>query len=827
MRKAPAAKPTSAAAKEQRQKAEREALERVALERMMMLADEVKREYEETKIGKAEPIGSRFDWLGFCFPAHVWGYKMVRVTKEHMKQTMRGEGAWEAYKSTFEAQDRRKAYIVGYRTWFESGRAEAGTLLAQLRPYTVDPATRLSSSDAQFRRITGVALVDQASRAYVNWDAVVKRAKAAKVLAASAAAAAATPTPPSPPPPPPSLPSAPSSDGAGPSSAGRTPPLRTPLRTPPTQVAAADAAADDAAELVVPLEPEAPKDRYEAMVAFLESPGAWHTFDAGTTLMRRVEDAMQENRMFAVRGPLPGGMGAVAFQLLESVCTVVDDGDAEFGNLLRDYGFSDLLRSEAARAEPRDPANWPPRFAELQLNYVSHGGYNSVWAPKSGVDYGETLFPAEVVDSLTAGTVVLRAVIPKDNGSEWMTHSAALGEMTNMATAAHNGYGPRIAAMGWERRKRTSRVSGEMIDWYRLYAFLQRGTMDVDRRISQLRPETGPSLANLHGYFNRLLRAVWGYSSDRCVFVDAKLKNFVDTFPDHGPTLREGAKGVVRVIDLAGDGFRRMWMQPVVEGSDAHVTAQGWRLIWLHNVLVVSCSLRLNLPYDAYLALWWNKIHAAVLRVRAEFSQRRAYADDTEYATAAAFVRACKWHGPLYTGQWDATATYRPVGLPESVPGNDPATVAAECRKFATYYFHDVWHQYGFQNYAGVLRYQRRIGLDPNVRDAEKADAKAKADKARAMFDSYYVPKVVPMHRHFREHLSKSPDGAKPLVQVMYLYCKMTDRELHDRYVRGTGDLLVWRWPPVSTSKQQQREPAAHEVRDARYWNRRMGFEYL
>lgn len=817
MRKRPA--PSSGGAtKEQRRQAAREAQERVKLERLMLLADEVNREYAETGLGKAEPIGARSDWPGVCFPAHVWGYKMVRVTKEHMKETMRGEGAWEVYKSTFNRQDRRPAYVAGYKAWFESGQAEQGTMLAELRRYTRDPETRLSAVDAQFRRFTGEALVEQANKAYDVWDAVAKRTQAARLVAASAAEAAVAP----PPPPPRPLPqSRPPSTASGPSPSA-------PLPTPPTQVAAAAAAADEA-QLVLPLDPEAPKERYEAMFAFLDAPAAWHTFDAGTTLMTEVENAMQQNRMFAVtsKANRMGRMGRVAFEMLASVCAVIDDGDAEFGNLLRDYNFPELLRSEAARVSPRDPANWPPRFAELQLDYVNHGGYNSVWAPRSGVDYGETLFPAEVVDDLTAGTVVLRAVIPKDNGSDWMTHSAALSEMTNMATAAQNGYGPRIAAMGWERMMRPSRLSGEPVAWYRLYAFLQRGTMDVEKRVNQLRPSAGPSLADLHGYFNRLLRAVWGYSSDRCVFVDAKLKNFVDTFPDQGPTLQPGAKGVVRVIDLAGDGFRRLWMQPVVADSKAHVTAQGWRLIWLHNVLVVSCSLRLNLPYDAYLALWWNKILAAVLRVRAEFSQRRAYENDTEYALAAAFVRACKWHAPLYTGQWDAAGNYVARGIPESVPGSDPATVADECRKFATYYFHDLWHQYGFQNYASVLRYQRRVTFYPGVSAAEKASANARAERAREMFDTYFVPKVVPMHRHFREHLGTRPDSAKTLVQVMYLYCKMSEKELHDRYLhKASSDLLAWRWSRVRTSKERT-EPKTLDVRDVRYWNHRLGFDYL
>ena len=115
----------------------------------------------------------------------------------------------------------------------------------------------------------------------------------------------------------------------------------------------------------------------------------------------------------------------------------------------------------------------------------------------------------------------------------------------------------------------------------------------------------------------------------------------------------------MRVIDLADDGFRRMWTQPVAaadgtDNTDARTKAQGWRPIWLHNVLVVSCFVRLNLPYDAYRLLWWDKIHEAVRQVRADLNHSlHAYKDDKEYQMASAFVRECKWHGPLRTGRWN------------------------------------------------------------------------------------------------------------------------------------------------------------------------------
>ena len=350
-----------------------------------------------------------------------------------------------------------------------------------MRAFTINPDLgNLSSADEQFRNVKGEALFKQADNAFEIWRrrqdvwTMNRRTAAAAAAAAATAATAAT---------------APSQSQT---------PLSTPLSTPPTQRAAAEAAADDA-QLLVPSEPEPLAERYDAMLAFLEVPDVWHTFDAGTTLMFEVEQAMNQNRMFAVTGTTAAAAAAAAastsagseaeFKLLDTVCDPDPDEprtDKFFGNLLVNYGFNNLLRSGDARDNPRDKSVWPHNFRQLGLEYVSHGGYNSVWRPNGTVDYGTFPFPREVVDALRNGTVVLRAVIPRDDREEWMSQRAALVEMTNMATAAQHGYGPHILAMGWERIKGIGKYTGELVPLYRLYAFLQRGTMDVDARMTGL-----------------------------------------------------------------------------------------------------------------------------------------------------------------------------------------------------------------------------------------------------------------------------------------------------------------------------------------------------
>jgi hypothetical protein len=515
--------------------------------------------------------------------------------------------------------------------------------------------------------------------------------------------------------------------------------------------------------------------------------------------------------MFAV-APAPGDK-MPTFRLLDSKCIVTEheNGEEEFGDFLRDHNFRILLQTDENRRHPSNEAQWPDKFASLQLAYVGHGSFNSIWTNKPGVNYDNSAFPYEVVEYLNAGKTVLRAPLPRHPARGWVSRQTAVAEMTNMATAALHGYGPYVYAMGWERSEDGAH--------YRLYSFLQRGAMDVEKRVSRIQAAPPWAMDTLDLYFDRFLRAVWGYSSDRFVFIDAKLKNFIDSFSGPEVELVEGARGTVRVIDLAGDGFRQMWTVPTSQ-ADARINAQGWRPIWLHNVLVVSCAFRLNLPYDYFCKLWWNKVHAAVLRVRTELGRRRAFPDDGEYSNAADFVRACKWTGPLYTGRWSPTdGKYVEQTFPEPQVGNAPAAVAEECRRFATFYFHDVWHRYGFVNYAtAVLNHLQAATAD------DKSATALKREKAAKEYDVYYVQKLVPMQRHFREHLGRNHESAPTLVHVMFQYCAMPEDELKKRYLLAQPPAATMRFWPRMTSSSQHNGITLPQARNERYWNGLLGF---
>ena len=157
--------------------------------------------------------------------------------------------------------------------------------------------------------------------------------------------------------------------------------------------------------------------------------------------------------------------------------------------------------------------------------------------------------------------------------------------------------------------------------------------------------------------------------------------------------------------------------------------------------------------------------------------------------------------------------------------GNDPVDVAKECAKFATFYFVDVWHQYGWGNYVAPVRHELVVRHNTRASDDTRRQAVIKRAEADTKFDRYYRLKAIPMHRHFRQH--RSPNAhkhSKTLVEVMYLYCAMSEKELHERYLTGSwSDQLDMRWQPVTQTRQRP-EPSPHQANNPKMWDARIGF---
>jgi hypothetical protein len=728
-----------------------------------------------------------------------------------------------------------------------------------LIPFTKDRGTGRSPSNPDYIYKSLNQLHEEALQSFKKWNTLLERSKLKKKIqqqfpealqeqvpvekeagsssksnarpqaqqqpqAASSTLDAASPAPPAQSPPP--------SAAATPSSAAPTPPGTR------TEVEAALAAEgqNETYQAVVsqPSAPQPPKPPTQVLNAFLQRPEMWHTPKVGGALTQQVAQAMMENRMFSVWRTKNG---AVQFELLDATCSVADaDSEPQFGNFLLNHGLPQLLQSAASRADPRNPVLWPPGFAQMKLEYVAQGTFNSIWRSVPGTDYESlNVYPTDIARGLTAGKIVLRAALPGLNersSAGWQPYNAVFEEMVNMATAAANGYGPRILAMGW-----FARSAREGDEGYKLYAFLERGTMDLEARVKLLsRTMTAlPDLAQkrIHMYFDNLLRTIYGYSADRCVFVDAKLRNFIDTYGPgqiyDAPAGINAGEGTVRVIDVAGDGFRRMYAMPRTKNTELTqegLQAQGWRLYWLHNVLVISCCLRVELGYNDFLRFWWNKIYNAILAVATELALGVKYQNDIEYLTAAEFIGLCKWEGTMYTGSWQS-GKYAAKSIPPSDAGNRSVVVAEACRRFATYYFFDALHQMAFVNYATPILKALQAKEDPTKDPHQKEQLSIAATRASEQFDNKFRLRFVPMLRHFREHFRPNPPGvmdpmAKTLVGVMLDYCRMPEEELMRRYVHGSHPSRTWTQVP----KLRENVPLlrAQNASDQSVWERLMGF---
>jgi len=782
--------------------------------RASMLGERLRPLWDSDRIGAWEAPGTRKDMpIDFCWPAHTWGYTMVDVVRTILKdECKRQKVEWEtARKPEFLKTGKRVAYIEGYKLWFQSARASVDTIENQLLALTRNSDNGKTSRSQPYVTMTDAAVARSASDAFGTWLELTKKDNAAKMLRASEAAAAEA---------------AAASAAAAAAAAAAAGPSTSSAVVPPSaaQVVAPAVAADEADE-AAPAVPLPPENRYAVLQPFLRDPTQWHTFAPEPSLRDAVAKCMDENHMFAV-SMLSETTGMPLFEKLESTCEVVPQQDVddetgyEFGNFLRDHGFDELLLSQASRDDPKNRAYWPRTFATLDLEFVAQGTYNSVWAPKPGLDYSDTLFPWEVTDALTGNDAVLRAQVPREGNRDLLNYEDALAQMTNMADASAGGYGPLIFAMGWQVVEVRFSPGGPRAKGYRLYAFLERGSMDVDARVSKIdRTWARPPLDH---YLNNLLVAVWGYSTQRFVFVDGKLQNFIDTYPEGSARLELGAVGAIRVIDLDASGFRSL--RRADDSPDA-VRAQGWRLTWMHNVLVISSLLRLHLPYEIYRDLWWNKVHGAVLRLRVELNDPRRYKDDPEYTHVASFVNACRWHGPLRPGRLDGrTGAYEAQLMSPPHEGTAPTDVAAECRKFAAYYFHDNWHQWGFQNYAAVVVKQLKVHANPMSTPTDMARALDRRTRAMRDYDEFYRPKVIPMHRHFAEALGREPQDAPMLVHVMYDYCSMPEAERLGRYLDGAPTGRLQRvWPRVKRA-QEHVTVQLHQAIDPMYWERELGF---
>lgn len=659
-------------------------------------------------------------------------------------------------------------FMEGYRKWFASPASK-----------TMDAR---GGSNVNFKSyLIGVHLNQHVHRALTQWrasktlaDEEAKKRKAAAVFLQDQQQQRARPGP-----------SQPSVDLALAPSFPPTPPMRGPM---PEQSLA------------------------DAGLAFLKAPSEWLKFEAGErtrdNIIRAFEydHTLRINRKAIQRAPM-------------SLPPQRDDpgyNQQEFDAFLEECGLVYLAPPSAIlpdgnvqrvrRTLHYSTKNSDGTFARTDhalFSFVARGTFNQIWQVDKPNE-GEVLdpavlarFPAVLRPFVEKQNIVLRLPVPE---APELSQNAAISELENIADTALAGYGlfaplvgaqptlydnesaapPLYTTEAGANAGATSAVSAASAEGhgkivrYKLVMFLQKATMGAHERLFKMTPIprilTGHLKDAATQYFKGLRAVVWGMSAQRCVHLDLKPSNIVDTYPRSeemgGDVLPVDFrnKGGVRVIDLDAGAFRRM-TRAEVRDDGQHRAARGWRPLWLHNVLMLSCFLRQTLDEQIYQTFWWRVIENAVRVVRNELKRTddETLENDPEYQAAKAFVTHARWCGGFYFEH----------RMPSPVLGNDPKLVANEAVNMCKYYFHDTLYTTAKKRYVGALL------------DADFMQKKEQQDMARAFFDRVHRLQNIPMARMFKEYMADSESDAPLLIDVMLKYCECDMDKLRRRTVEG------------------------------------------
>lgn len=460
-------------------------------------------------------------------------------------------------------------------------------------------------------------------------------------------------------------------------------------------------------------------------------------------------------------------------------------------------------------------SSWASAFASLNLVLEGKGTYNSVWrlrrneagtGPASATELSK-FFPREVVDALKADSHVLRVPMP----DEWESFDNVKQEMVNVCEAALHQFGPRIAAMWVGRRSHpVDRFSGREEAQFKLFMVLERGR-DVHKRLHHLTRIKAERSIWMR-YLKSLRRCIWRYSANRCIPLDGKLGNFVDTFPDK--MTGNSDEGRVNAIDMDGTYYRRVRRQSAEEGTLDNPAspnmAQGWKLVWLYNILFVSCNLRMILDSTTYFNLWWNDLKGPIsaVMIDARLLHGTPTASlDSEYMRARDFLVKCLWKG---TFKWSR--------IPDDPPMEDTAEALAKtARDLVMHYFHDYPYKEAKRRLIDTAidvrkkRHELRQAKAAGATDAEVRVRESGIEQSRthrnqqwaSWYGGEFRTTFLPMIRMFTSRLVVPGDIGTPvpMVQVLWEYSKATDSDLYPfiegRHAPGVINGPKIQWPRV------------------------------
>lgn len=372
------------------------------------------------------------------------------------------------------------------------------------------------------------------------------------------------------------------------------------------------------------------------------------------------------------------------------------------------------------------------------LGKVASGGFNTIWGCRKPVPRMRAALPAEVWEPFAAGELVLR--IPKIVEADWVPLEAAVGEASNMLFCALCGCGPRVAALSFARklfRDPDATEEGVCVVKYKIFALLECAKQTVDVRYAIDTLPSSSAVAN-RAYYDALLVAVYQYSHEGFVHLDATLRNFVDFYDKALPHAPDAWS--VKVIDVEEKHFRRLCPEATLE----------WRDLFLFNLMIVLVFLKSSLAGRWNPDMLWKRVRAMCAHLRAELDGK---------CTLPAIA--------MWEGVFDPYEGFPDMTLPPYAGATAQAVAFSGIRQLR-YYLLEQPFEIATENYVNVVKDSR-------------ADA-VRLRKAREWHDGIYRQSMVPTHRFFLHSLAP-PGSARRFVDVAFEYLDTSHTNLQLRWL--------------------------------------------
>ena len=364
----------------------------------------------------------------------------------------------------------------------------------------------------------------------------------------------------------------------------------------------------------------------------------------------------------------------------------------------------------------------------IGLRKFASGGYNSIWvATRSEVPCINKIFPeCGIADLFLEGKLALR--VPH-SCAPWLSFDEAVGEATNMLFTALCGFGPKVALLSYARKvfkDETSKEEGMVAVKYKLFAFLELATESVEKRYA---PEILPSIsATASGsYYQALLVCIYRVSWQGFVHLDGTLRNFVDFYPRTLPGIV--ADWRVNVIDVEQKAFRRLCPEASTE----------WRDLFLMNLLVVLCFLKIRLGSRWNPEIHWMRVRSAVQHLITDLRGRHTL-------PAIAY-----WEGNFV--------------LDEAFPNMLFGKYAGKTHEAAMHVLTRQMHFYLLQQ-----PMDQCTNLYTTVLHSGALANTAALVRAKSWYDNVYRTDMYPPQRYFRDKLVSDRRRTEPRLFVVVLF---------------------------------------------------------